>query len=69
MKKLKISSFKIAVSEVDSEFIINMITNIGLYLGTHPKEVIPYFTVHETVLDDWFSKHLKINLRKSHTAL
>ena len=69
MKKLKISSFKIAVSEVDSEFIINMITNIGLYLGTHPKEVIPYFTVHETVLDDWFSKHLKINLRKNRTAL
>ena len=69
MKKLKIHSFKIAASEVDSEFIINMITSIGLYLGTHPKEVIPYFTVHETVLDDWFSKHLRINLRKSHTAL
>ena len=69
MKKLKIHSFKIAASEVDSEFIINIITNIGLYLGTHPKEVIPYFTVHETVLDDWFSKHLRINLRKSHTAL
>nr|DAR60946.1 MAG TPA: hypothetical protein [Caudoviricetes sp.] len=69
MKKLKIHSFKIAASEVDSEFIINMITNIGLYLGTHPKEVIPYFTAHETFLDDWFSKHLKINLRKNHTAL
>ena len=69
MKKLKINSFKIAASEVDSEFIINMITNIGLYLGTHPKEVIPYFTVHETVLDDWFSKHLKINLKKKYTAL
>ena len=25
--------------------------------------------MHETVLDDWFSKHLRINLRKSHTAL
>ena len=69
MKKLKIHSFKIAASEVDSEFIINMVTNIGLYLGTHPKEVIPYFTVHETVLDDWFSKHLKINLKKKYTAL
>lgn len=69
MKKLKINSFKIDASEVDSEFIINMITNIGLYLGTHPKEVIPYFTVHETVLDDWFLKHLKINLKKKYTAL
>lgn len=69
MKKLKICSFKIAASEVDSEFIINMVTNIGLYLGTHPKEVIPYFTVHETVLDDWFSKHLKINLKKKYTVL
>lgn len=69
MQKLKIHSFKIAASEVDSEFIINMITNIGLYLGTHPKEVIPYFTVHETFLDDWFLKHLKINLKKKYTAL
>lgn len=69
MKKLKINSFKIDASEVDSEFIINMVTNIGLYLGTHPKEVIPYFTVHETVLDDWFLKHLKINLKKKYTAL
>ena len=69
MKKLKINSFKIDANEVDSEFIINMVTNIGLYLGTHPKEVIPYFTVHETVLDDWFSKHLKINLKKKYTAL
>lgn len=69
MKKLKINSFKIDASEVDSEFIINVITNIGLYLGTHPKEVIPYFTVHETVLDDWFLKHLKINLKKKYTAL
>lgn len=69
MKKLKINSFKIAASEVDSEFIINMITNIGLYLGTHPKEVVPYFTAHETFLDDWFLKHLKINLKKKYTAL
>lgn len=69
MKKLKINSFQIAASETDSEFIINMITNIGLYLGKHPKEVIPYFTTHEMFLDDWFLKHPKINLRKNHTAL
>lgn len=69
MKKLKINSFQIAASETDSEFIINMITNIGLYLGKHPKEVIPYFTTHEMFLDAWFLKHPKINLRKSHTAL
>lgn len=60
MKKLKIETFKVNASEADSKFVIDMVTNIKLYLEKHPEEVIPFFATHPMFIHEWLLKHLGI---------
>ena len=60
MKKLKIETFNVQANEADSKFVIDMITDIRIYLEKHPEEVIPFFTNHPMFIHEWFLKHLGI---------
>ena len=65
VKTLRVANCVYRADERTSGLVVDIISNVKIYLDKNQEEVIPFFTMESKQLESWFSKHLKINLKKA----
>lgn len=64
VKTLRVANCVYRADEKTGAIVVDMISNVRLYLNRNQEEVIPFFTIESKRLEEWFLKTLKINLKK-----
>ena len=65
VKTLRVANCVYRADERTSGLVVDMLSNVRIYLDKNQEEVIPFFTIESKHLEEWFKKHLKINLKQA----